>query len=111
MSPAATWVLMGTAIARSVEWFVAVSIALLCLQVLNFLENFVIMFPSCGPLARRWIRCRHICPFADAGSVLPVKTDVPNGKFEPLAFFAVGIVAVRSVNAIYIDERDLTCIA
>ena len=57
------------------------------------------------------IRYRHICPFADVGSVLPIKTDVPNGKFEPLAFFAVGIVAVRSFNAIYIDERDLTCIA
>ncbi len=102
---------MGTAFARSVEWFVAISIALLCLQMLNCLENFVIMFPGCGPLARRWIRYWHICPIVDAGSVLPVKTDVPNGEFEPLAFFAVGIVAVRSFNAIYIDERDLTCIA
>ena len=46
MSSAATWLSMGTAFARSVEWFVA-----------------------------------------------------------------VGIVAVRLFNAIYIDERDLTCIA
>ena len=64
------------------------------------------------PMAQSRVRYRHIRSFTDAGSVLPVTTDVPNGKFAPVAFFAVGIVAVRSVNANHIDVRDLTtCIA
>ncbi len=108
---AAVWALTGDLFTvRTVEWFVAFSMAMLAMLKLRDLDAFSNMFLNYDVLARRVVRYAYIYPYAELfAAVLMVAGGIWGLIAAPVALF-IGTIGAWSVfKAVYIDKRDLKC--
>ncbi|GHA94031.1 membrane protein [Algimonas arctica] len=111
MALAAVWALTGDWVTgRTVEWFIAFSMAMLAMLKLRDLDSFSNMFLNYDVLARRVVRYAYVYPFAEAFTAVMM---IAGGVFgliaAPVALF-VGTIGAWSVfKAVYIDKRELKC--
>lgn len=111
MAFAAVWALTGELFTvRTVEWFVAFSMAMLAMLKLRDLNSFSNMFLNYDVLARRVVRYAYVYPFAEGFAAIAM---IAGGLFgliaAPVALF-IGTIGAWSVfKAVYIDKRDLKC--
>ena len=107
----ANWALTDEAFTlRSVEWFIAFSMAMLAMLKLRDIETFSNMFVGYDILARRVVRYSYVYPFAEAfAAILMVAGGVFGLIAAPVALFIGTIGAVSVFKAVYVDKRDLKC--
>ena len=111
MAVAAIWALTGELFTvRTVEWFVAFSMAMLAMLKLRDLNTFSNMFLNYDVLARRVVRYAYVYPFAEAFAAIAM---IAGGVFgliaAPVTLF-IGTIGAWSVfGAVYLDKRDLKC--
>ena len=108
---AAVWAMSGELFTvRTVEWFVAFSMAMLAMLKLRDLASFSNMFLNYDVLARRVVRYAYVYPYAElAAAVLMVAGGVFGLIAAPIALF-IGTIGAWSVfKAVYIDKRELKC--
>lgn len=111
MAIAAIFALSGDLLSiRTVEWFVAFSMALLAMLKLQDLKSFSNMFLNYDVLARKVVRYAYVYPFAEAfAAILMIAGGVWGLIAAPVALF-IGTIGAWSVfKAVYIDKRDLKC--
>lgn len=96
---------------RALEWFVALSMAVLAVFKLRDLESFSNQFLSYDLLAQRVVRYAYVYPFAEAFAAVGMLTG--DARIVPVAAAVglfVGLVgAVSVVKAVYVDRRDVRC--
>lgn len=107
---AVSWIAYGSAFgARTVEWFISISMVLLGLQKLQDVEKFATMFLNYDLLAQRWVPYGRVYPFVETGAGLLMMAGVLTWLSAPAALFVAGIGAVSVFKAVYIDKRELKC--
>ena len=109
---ALSYATLGTPLSsRAIEWFVALSMAVLAVFKLRDLESFSNQFLSYDLLAQRVVRYAYVYPFAEAFAAVGMLTGDP--RIVPVAAIVglfVGTVGAASViKAVYIDGRDVRC--
>ena len=105
-----TWLALGAVFtARTLEWFISISMVLLGLQKLQDVERFATMFLNYDLLAQRWIRYGYVYPFVETGAGLLMMAGVLTWLSAPAALFVAGIGTVSVFKAVYIDKRELKC--
>ena len=111
LAMAAIWALTGDVFQiRTIEWFVALSMAMLAMLKLRDLESFTNMFVGYDLLARRVVRYAYAYPFAEAlAAILMIAGGLFGLIAAPIALFIGTIGAVSVIKAVYIDKRDLKC--
>lgn len=110
MAIAVTWVALGTVFTgRTVEWFISISMVLLGLQKLQYVERFATMFLNYDLLAQRWVRYGYIYPFVETGAGLLMMAGILTWISAPAALFVASIGAISVFKAVYIDKRELKC--
>lgn len=111
MAVAGLYALTGEVLTiRSIEWFVAFSMAMLAMLKLRDLESFANMFLNYDVLARRAVRYAYIYPFAEAfAAIFMIAGGLYGLIAAPVALF-IGTIGAWSVfKAVYIDKRELKC--
>lgn len=94
---------------RAVEWFVALSMAMLAMLKLQDLRSFSTMFLNYDLLARRWVPYGFVYPFAEAAAAILMISGALTWLSAPIALFIGSIGAVSVIKAVYVDERELKC--
>jgi glutaredoxin len=97
------------ALARTAEWFIAVSMCLLGIQKLQDVESFSTMFLNYDLLARRFVRYGYVYPFAETLAGVLMIGGVLTWLSAPLALFIGSVGAVSVFKAVYVDRRQLKC--
>ena len=103
---------LGTPVSlRALEWFVALSMAVLAVFKLRDLESFSNQFLSYDLLAQRVVRYAYVYPFAEAFAAVGMLTGDP--RIVPVAaivgLFVGTVGAVSVIKAVYVDGRDVRC--
>lgn len=111
MAFAAVWALSGDLFTRrTVEWFVAFSMAVLAMLKLRDLETFANMFLNYDVLARRVVRYAYVYPFAEAfAAILMIAGGIFGLIAAPVALFIGGVGAWSVFKAVYLEKRELKC--
>lgn len=110
MAVSLTWIASdGVVSARTVEWFISISMVFLGLQKLLDVERFATMFLNYDLLAQRWVRYGYIYPFVETGAGLLMMAGVLTWLSAPAALFVASIGAVSVFKAVYIDRREIKC--
>lgn len=95
---------------RTVEWFVAFSMAMLAMLKLRDIESFSNMFVGYDVLARRVVRYAYVYPFAEAFAAVAMIAGGTLGLVSaPVALFIGSIGAWSVIKAVYIEKRELKC--
>ncbi len=94
---------------QSVEWFVALSMAMLAMLKLQDVRSFSTMFLNYDLLAKRWVPYSFIYPFAEAGAALLMLSGALLFIAAPVALLIGSIGAVSVVKAVWVDKRELEC--
>ena len=107
---ALTWASTGELFAlRSVEWFVALSMAMLAMLKLQDVRSFSTMFVSYDMLARRFVPYSFVYPFAEATAAILMMSGALTFISAPIALFIGTIGAASVIKAVWIDGRDVKC--
>ena len=94
---------------RTVEWFVAFSMAMLAMLKLQDVEQFSTMFLGYDLLARRWVPYSYIYPYAEALAAILMAGHLLPWLSIPVALF-IGTVGAASVfYAVYVQKREIKC--
>ncbi len=94
---------------RTVEWFVAFSMAMLAVQKLQDVESFSTMFLGYDLLARRKVGYAYLYPYLEAGAAVLMIGGVLTWLSAPVAL-VIGTIGAASVfKAVWIDRRELKC--
>ncbi len=110
LAMALTWITHSTLVsAKTVPWFIAISMVLLGLQKLKDIGKFATMFLNYDLLAQRWVRYGFVYPFAETGAGLLMVSGALTWLSAPVALFIGTIGAVSVYKAVYIDKRELKC--
>jgi len=110
MAAAASYSATGTPFTlRTVQWFIAFSMAVLALLKLQNVETFSAMFLNYDLLARRWVPYSYVYPFAEALAGILMAAGALRWLSIPIALFIGTIGAVSVFKAVYIDKRELKC--
>lgn len=110
MALAVSWVASGTLFnARTVEWFIAISMCILAIQKLQDVESFSTMFLNYDLLARRWVRYAYIYPVGEALAGILMIAGALIWIASPVALFLGTVGAISVIKAVYIDGRELKC--
>jgi glutaredoxin len=94
---------------RTLQWFIAFSMAILGLLKLQDVETFSSMFLNYDLLARRFVPYAYVYPYAEAFAGILMIAGVLAWLSAPVALFIGGIGAVSVFKAVYIDKRELKC--
>ena len=101
--------LLGELGIRTVEWFVAFSMAMLAMLKLQDVEQFSTMFVGYDLLGRRWVPYAYAYPFLEAtAAVLMAGRQLPWLSI-PIAMIIGTIGAVSVFYAVYIQKRSIKC--
>ena len=101
--------LLGELGIRTVEWFVAFSMAMLAMLKLQDVEQFSTMFVGYDLLGRRWVPYAYAYPFLEAtAAVLMAGRQLPWLSI-PIAAIIGTIGAVSVFYAVYIQKRSIKC--
>ena len=107
---ALSWAAYGElATLRALEWFVALSMAMLAMLKLQDLRSFSTMFVSYDLLARRWVPYSFIYPFAEAGAAILMMSGALVFVAAPIALFIGTVGAISVIYAVWIQGREVKC--
>jgi glutaredoxin len=109
---AASWNVFGSLVTMAtLEWFMALSVAILAIQKLQDIESFSTMFLNYDLLAQRWLRYAYIYPFGEALVAIAMLAGAGALLWlaAPIALFIGTVGAVSVFKAVYIDKRELKC--
>jgi glutaredoxin len=93
----------------ALQWFIAMSMAVLALLKLQNVETFSAMFLNYDLLAQRWVPYSYVYPFAEGLAGVLMIAGVLTWLSVPLALFIGTVGAVSVFKAVYIDRRELKC--
>jgi glutaredoxin len=96
-------------IARTVPWFISISMTVLALLKLQNVETFSAMFLNYDLLAKRWVPYSYVYPFAEGLAGILMTAGVLTWLSIPVALFIGTVGAVSVFKAVYIDKRELKC--
>ncbi|MFL0356670.1 MauE/DoxX family redox-associated membrane protein [Erythrobacter sp. GH1-10] len=99
----------GTLGVRTVEWFVAFSMAMLAMLKLQDVEQFSTMFVGYDLLGRRWVPYAYAYPYLEALAAVLMAGRILPWISIPVAFTIGTIGAVSVIYAVYIQKRDIKC--
>ncbi len=94
---------------RTVEWFIAFSMALLAMLKLQDVDRFATMFLTYDLLARRWVRYGYVYPIAEGVAGVLMVAGALTWFSAPLALVIGTIGGVSVFKAVWIDKRELKC--
>lgn len=94
---------------RLLEWFIALSMAMLAMLKLQDVRSFSTMFLGYDLLAKRWVPYGFIYPFAEAAAALLMLAGILPFVSGPLALFIGGVGATSVIKAVWIDGREIAC--
>ena len=94
---------------RTVEWFIAFSMAVLALLKLQNIETFSTMFLNYDLLAKQWVPYSYVYPFAEGLAGVLMIARAANWLSIPVALFIGTVGAVSVFKAVYVDKRELKC--
>lgn len=110
MAMAASYAVTGDVLsARTVQWFIAMSMTVLALLKLQNVETFATMFLNYDLLAKRWVRYSYIYPFAEGAAGVLMVAGALTWLAVPVALFIGTVGAISVFKAVYIDKRELKC--
>ncbi len=94
---------------RTVEWFVAFSMAMLAMLKLQDVEQFSTMFVGYDLLGRKWVPYAYAYPFLEATAATLMAGRLLPWLSIPIALFIGTIGAVSVFYAVYIQKRSIKC--
>jgi len=94
---------------RTVEWFVAFSMAMLAMLKLQDVEQFSTMFVGYDLLGRRFVPYAYAYPYLEALAAVLMAGHILPWLSIPVALFIGTVGAVSVFKAVYIDKRELKC--
>ncbi|GAA0656414.1 glutaredoxin family protein [Sphingomonas insulae] len=94
---------------RTVEWFVAFSMAVLAILKLQNVERFATMFLGYDLLAQRWVPYATLYPYLEGLAAVLMIAHVAPWLSVPVALVIGGVGAGSVVKAVYVDRRELRC--
>lgn len=110
---ALTWAITGSFAElgrlRTLEWFVALSMAILGMLKLQDIRSFSTMFLNYDLLAQRWVPYGFVYPFAEAGAAILMLSGSLVFVSAPIALFIGTVGAVSVIKAVWVEGRELEC--
>ena len=94
---------------RTVEWFVAFSMAMLAMLKLQDVEQFSTMFVGYDLLGRRFVPYAYAYPYLEALAAVLMAGHILPWLSIPVALFIGTVGAVSVFKAVYIDKREIKC--
>ena len=101
--------LLGGLEVRTVEWFVAFSMAMLAMLKLQDVEQFSTMFVGYDLLGQRFVPYAYAYPYLEALAAVLMAGRVLPWLSIPVAFTIGTIGAVSVFYAVYVQKRDIKC--
>lgn len=101
--------MFGTLGVRTVEWFVAFSMAMLAMLKLQDVEQFSTMFVGYDLLGQRFVPYAYAYPFLEALAAVLMAGRLLPWVSIPVAFTIGTIGAASVIYAVYIQKRDIKC--
>ena len=99
----------GTLGIRTVEWFVAFSMAMLAMLKLQDVEHFSTMFVGYDLLGQRFVPYAYAYPYFEALAAVLMAGRLLPWISIPVAFTIGTIGAASVIYAVYIQKRDIKC--
>jgi glutaredoxin len=93
----------------ALQWFIAMSMAVLALLKLQNVETFSAMFLNYDLLAKHWVPYSYVYPFAEGLAGVLMIAGALTWLSAPLALFIGSVGAASVFKAVYIDRRELKC--
>ena len=107
---AMTWVMSESLfMGRTVEWFVALSMAMLAMLKLQDVRSFSTMFVGYDLLARRVVPYSFVVRFAEVTAAILMLSGALTFISAPIALFIGTVGAISVIKAVWIDGRDIKC--
>lgn len=104
------WAVFETLVSvLTLEWFVALSMALLAMLKLQDVQKFSTMFVSYDQLAQRFVPYSYIYPFAEATAAILMLAHVAPLVSAPLALFIGAEGAWSVIKTVWVDHRHVKC--
>ena len=94
---------------RTIEWFVAFSMAMLAMLKLQDVEQFSTMFVGYDLLGRRWVPYAYAYPFLEALAAVLMAAHLLPWLSIPIALFIGTVGAVSVFYAVYVQKREIKC--
>ncbi|NCP17874.1 MAG: glutaredoxin [Erythrobacter sp.] len=94
---------------RTVEWFVAFSMAMLAMLKLQDVEQFSTMFVGYDLLGRRFVPYAYAYPYLEALAAVLMAGHILPWLSIPVALFIGTVGAVSVFYAVYVQKRELKC--
>jgi hypothetical protein len=94
---------------RTIQDFIAISMAVLALLKLQNVETFSAMFLNYDLLAKRWVPYSYVYPYAEGLAGVLMLAGALKWISIPVALFVGTIGAVSVFKAVYVDKRELKC--
>ena len=101
--------MFGTVGVRTIEWFVAFSMAMLAMLKLQDVEQFSTMFVGYDLLGQRFVPYAYAYPFLEALAAVLMAGRLLPWVSIPVAFTIGTIGAASVIYAVYIQKRDIKC--
>jgi len=105
----ATWSFGTPLVARTAEWFVAFSMAMLAMLKLQDVEQFSSMFVGYDLLGHRWVPYAYAYPFLEAAAAVLMAGHLLPWLSIPIALIIGTIGAVSVFYAVYVQKREIKC--
>jgi glutaredoxin len=94
---------------RTIEWFVAFSMAMLAMLKLQDVEQFSTMFVGYDLLGRRWVPYAYAYPYLEALAAVLMAGHLLPWLSIPIALFIGTVGAVSVFYAVYVQKREIKC--
>lgn len=105
----ATWSFGTPLTARTAEWFIAFSMAMLAMLKLQDVEKFSTMFVGYDQLGMRWVPYAYAYPFLEGLAAVLMAGHLFPAISIPVAL-TIGTIGAASVfYAVYIQKRSIKC--
>tara|TARA_B100000749_G_scaffold280043_1_gene274505 strand:- start:46 stop:783 length:738 start_codon:yes stop_codon:yes gene_type:complete len=94
---------------RTIEWFVAFSMAMLAMLKLQDVEQFSTMFVGYDLLGRKWVPYAYAYPYLEALAAVLMAAHLLPWLSIPIALFIGTVGAVSVFYAVYVQKREIKC--
>ena len=94
---------------RTIEWFVAFSMAMLAMLKLQDVEQFSTMFVGYDLLGRKWVPYAYAYPYLEALAAVLMAGHLLPWLSIPIALFIGTVGAVSVFYAVYVQKREIKC--
>ena len=104
-----SFAVLGELGVRTIEWFVAFSMAMLAMLKLQDVEQFSTMFVGYDLLGQRFVPYAYAYPYLEALAAVLMAGRLLPWISIPVAFTIGTIGAASVIYAVYIQKRDIKC--